>query len=56
MLNDLKARHHWLGVATGKSRAGLDEALRTVELQGLFDATRTADETASSPIRACCSS
>ncbi len=49
MLHDLKARHHWLGVATGKSRRGLDEALRTVELQGLFDATRTADETASKP-------
>jgi phosphoglycolate phosphatase len=49
MLHDLKARHHWLGVATGKSRRGLDEALRSVELQGLFDATRTADETASKP-------
>ncbi|MFT3664792.1 HAD-IA family hydrolase [Piscinibacter sp.] len=49
MLHDLKARHHWLGVATGKSRRGLDEALRTVELHGVFDATRTADETASKP-------
>ncbi len=49
MLQDLKARHHWLGVATGKSRRGLDEALRTVDLQGMFDATRTADETASKP-------
>src|SRR3954470_15104459 len=27
MLQDLKARHHWLAVATGKSRRGLDEAL-----------------------------
>ncbi|MFT3956778.1 MAG: HAD-IA family hydrolase [Piscinibacter sp.] len=49
MLRALKERHHWLGVATGKSRRGLDEALRTVELQGMFDATRTADETASKP-------
>ncbi len=49
MLQALKARHHWLGVATGKSRRGLDEALQTVQLRGLFDATRTADETASKP-------
>lgn len=49
MLHALKARHHWLGIATGKSRRGLDEALRTVQLDGLFDATRTADETASKP-------
>ncbi|MFN3566559.1 MAG: HAD-IA family hydrolase, partial [Burkholderiaceae bacterium] len=49
MLHALKARHHWLAVATGKSRRGLDEALRTVQLQGLFDGTRTADETASKP-------
>src|SRR4051812_14383018 len=33
LLRDLKARHHWLAVATGKSRRGLDDALRTVELQ-----------------------
>ena len=38
-----------LGVATGKSRSGLDEALGSVQLHGLFDATRTADETASKP-------
>lgn len=49
MLHALKARGHVLGIATGKSRRGLDEALRSVELQGLFDATRTADETASKP-------
>jgi phosphoglycolate phosphatase len=49
MLQALKARGHVLGIATGKSRRGLDEALRSVELQGLFDATRTADETASKP-------
>jgi len=49
MLHALKARHHWLAVATGKSRRGLDEALRTVQLASVFDATRTADETASKP-------
>jgi phosphoglycolate phosphatase len=49
MLHALKKRHHWLAVATGKSRAGLDEALHSVELKGLFDATRTADETRSKP-------
>ncbi|MBI3368196.1 MAG: HAD-IA family hydrolase [Burkholderiales bacterium] len=49
MLQALKARNHWLAVATGKSRRGLDEALATVQLKGLFDGTRTADETASKP-------
>jgi phosphoglycolate phosphatase len=49
MLNSLKARGHLLAVATGKSRRGLDEALNTSALHGLFDATRTADETASKP-------
>jgi phosphoglycolate phosphatase len=49
LLQDLKVRNHWLGVATGKSRRGLDEALQTVQLKGVFDATRTADETASKP-------
>ena len=49
MLHELKARNHLLAVATGKSRRGLDEALATADLKGLFDATRTADETASKP-------
>ena len=49
MLADLRARHHWLAVATGKSRRGLDDALRAVELAGLFDGSRTADETAGKP-------
>lgn len=49
MLHALKARNHWLGVATGKSRRGLDEALLSVQLKGLFDGTRTADETAGKP-------
>lgn len=49
MLRALKGRNHWLAVATGKSRRGLDEALNSVQLKGVFDGTRTADETASKP-------
>ena len=49
LLEALRARHHWLAVATGKSRRGLDEALQTVQLKGLFDGSRTADETAGKP-------
>ena len=49
MLHALKARQHFLAVATGKNRRGLDDALQFAQLQGLFDATRTADETASKP-------
>ncbi|MCU0925714.1 MAG: HAD-IA family hydrolase [Hydrogenophaga sp.] len=49
MLAELKARQHWLTVATGKSRRGLDEALQTAELHGVFDGSRTADETAGKP-------
>jgi len=49
MLESLKARGHLLAVATGKSRSGLNDALNTSALRGLFDATRTADETASKP-------
>ena len=49
MLADLKSRQHWLTVATGKTRAGLDDALHAAELKGVFDGSRTADETASKP-------
>jgi phosphoglycolate phosphatase len=49
MLADLKQRQHWLTVATGKSRRGLDEALHDVALKGMFDGSRTADETAGKP-------
>jgi phosphoglycolate phosphatase len=49
MLGDLRQRQHWLAVATGKSRRGLDEVLQTVQLAGLFDGSRTADETAGKP-------
>jgi len=49
MLQALKERNHWLAVATGKGRRGLDDALAQSQLKGLFDGTRTADETASKP-------
>jgi phosphoglycolate phosphatase len=49
MLLALKARNHWLAVATGKTRRGLDQALAGSPLAGLFDATRTADETRGKP-------
>lgn len=49
MLDSLKARNHLLAVATGKSRRGLDDALKSANLSAAFDATRTADETSSKP-------
>lgn len=49
MLAALKQRQHVLAVATGKSRRGLDETLQRVELHGMFDSSRTADETAGKP-------
>jgi phosphoglycolate phosphatase len=49
MLVELKLRHHWLAVATGKSRKGLNEALHDLDLKGMFDGSRTADETAGKP-------
>ena len=49
MLVSLKGAGHLLAVATGKSRTGLNEALHAVELRGMFDGSRTADETAGKP-------
>lgn len=49
LLHELKQRQHWLAVATGKSRRGLDEVLRTDRFKGVFDSSRTADETAGKP-------
>ena len=49
MLADLKGRHHWLTVATGKSRRGLDDVLASRQLHGILDGSRTADETAGKP-------
>ncbi len=49
LLASLKQRDHFITVATGKSRRGLDDALQAVELKGLFHASRTADQTAGKP-------
>ncbi len=49
MLETLKAKGYLLAVATGKSRRGLDDVLQSVELKGMFDGSRTADETAGKP-------
>lgn len=49
MLVDLQSRQHWLAVATGKNRVGLNAVLQAVELQGVFHASRTADETEGKP-------
>jgi phosphoglycolate phosphatase len=44
LLADLARSGFLLGIATGKSRAGLDRALAQQRLDGLFAATRCADE------------
>lgn len=49
LLHALRERNHWLAVATGKSRRGLDQALLSAELVGMFDSSRTADESAGKP-------
>jgi phosphoglycolate phosphatase len=53
MLRTLKERGHKLAVATGKSRRGLDDVLQReldgTKLAALFDASRTADQTAGKP-------
>ena len=49
MLDALKQRGFLLAVATGKSRLGLNEALHSAQLKGVFNASRTADETAGKP-------
>ena len=49
LLADMRSRGHWLAVATGKSRRGLNDALQDAQLKGMFDGSRTADETAGKP-------
>jgi phosphoglycolate phosphatase len=49
MLVELRDAGYLLGVATGKSRVGLNRALDQVRLTSLFDCTRCADETFSKP-------
>ena len=48
-LDGLRDRGMELGVATGKSRRGLDRILAELGLADFFDATRCADETRSKP-------
>lgn len=49
MLLQLKDSGYQLAVATGKTRAGLNEALARTGMADLFCTTRCADETASKP-------
>ncbi|SNX28189.1 phosphoglycolate phosphatase [Polynucleobacter meluiroseus] len=49
LLQDLRDEGYLLGVATGKSRVGLDRSIAHHEIGHLFHATRTADESFSKP-------
>ena len=49
LLTDLLDKGHFLAVATGKGRQGLDKVLAETGLGQVFHATRCADETFSKP-------
>ena len=49
MLVELKQSGYQLAVATGKTRAGLQQALQATDTEALFCITRCSDETASKP-------
>ncbi len=49
LLGKLLDKGHFLAVATGKGRVGLDKVLDETDLKSLFHATRCADETLSKP-------
>jgi phosphoglycolate phosphatase len=49
LLQTLSERGHYLAIATGKGRVGLDKALGDTGLGDYFDYTRCADETRSKP-------
>lgn len=49
MLETLRQRTVMLGVATGKSRVGLDRVLSAKQLHSYFDTTRCADESFGKP-------
>jgi len=49
LLEDLRNEGYLLGVATGKSRVGLDRSLEFHQLGHVFHETRTADESFSKP-------
>ena len=49
MLQGLRERGHVLGIATGKSTAGLERSLLATGIKPLFDATRCADRCSPKP-------
>lgn len=49
LLETLRVEGYLLGVATGKSRVGLDRSLQHHQIEHLFHETRTADESFSKP-------
>ena len=49
LLQELKSRDHFLAVATGKSRSGLNDVLARSGLEPMMHATRCADECFSKP-------
>lgn len=48
-LTHLRDQGHWITVATGKSRRGMNRVMSAMGLEGFFHASRCADETASKP-------
>jgi len=49
LVQNLNKQEYFLGVATGKSRSGLNKVLSSTKLEHLFHATRCADECHSKP-------
>ncbi|CBL46905.1 Predicted AD-superfamily hydrolase subfamily IA [gamma proteobacterium HdN1] len=49
LMDDLRRKSCTLGVATGKSRRGLDRVMQTLDAESWFAATRCADETKGKP-------
>jgi phosphoglycolate phosphatase len=49
LIQQLSEKEYFLGVATGKSRRGLDKVLKSTALSDFFHATRCADECHSKP-------
>ncbi len=49
LLGELESNGHWLAVATGKSRAGLQRSLEQTGIGKRFHTTRCADESHSKP-------
>jgi len=49
LIQNLNEQDYFLGVATGKSRSGLNKVLSSTQLEPFFHATRCADECYSKP-------